>query len=100
MSLCTSETQLPVSGNKGQLTAFPFTKMKPASLGVGLGEAAKEQRTPFLGATETEFTLPSAFSPGEESVVTVLSFFAKFGLYQLLAGFRQQRLVACMASWL
>ena len=92
---CTRETQLPVSGNSGHAVEFPFHKIMPDNLGVGLGVAARELITTLLGAMDIEFTLPTPFS---ESGVTVLTFLDKFGLHQAPSGSLQQNLVGWNAS--
>ena len=62
---------------------FPSHEMMPANLGVALGVADRELMTPFLGAMDKEFTLPSTLSEGEASVDTLLTFLAKLGLNQV-----------------
>ena len=84
-----------MSGNNGQAAEFPSHKIMPDNLGVGLGVAARELITTLLGAMESEFTVPPAFS---ESEVTVLTFFEMFGLYQAPSGSLQQNLVGWNAS--
>ena len=74
VSSWTSETQLLVSGKRGQLNEPPSQAIEPGSLGVGLGVAARELMTPFLDDRDNEFTLLSTFSVGEASLETVFTF--------------------------
>ena len=88
VSSWTSETQLPVSGKRGQLTEPPSQAIVPGSLGVAIGVAARELMTPFLEGRDNEFTLPSTFS-GEASLETVFTFLDMLGLNQAEEGSRQ-----------
>ena len=93
---CTRETQLPVSGNSGQVTELLFQLMMPVSLGVGLGVAAKELMTPLLGDSDRELTLPSTLSV---SLATALTFLPKLGLHHGELGSLQHLLLEWLASW-
>ena len=84
-----------MSGNRGQLAEPPSQAMEPASLGVGLGVAARELMTPLIGDIDREFTLPSTLSAGEESFDTLLTYLlAKFGRNHGDEGSRQHLFVA------